>query len=66
MRGKIRDKHAKGKGGFSSREESIQRHPYKRESRAALWMQHNPEDDDDFSEAELEEGDNGPQKDAKQ
>jgi hypothetical protein len=57
MRGKIRDKHAKGKGGFSSREESIQRHPYKRESRSALWIQDVPEDEEDydFSEDELEE-----------
>jgi hypothetical protein len=57
MRGKIRDKHAKGKGGFSSKEENVQRHPYKRESRAALWIPDDAEDEEnyDFSEDEMEE-----------
>ena len=56
MRGKIRDKHSKGKSGFSSSEEMIQRHPYKRDSRSALWIPNDAEDEenDDFSEDELE------------
>ncbi len=58
MRGKIRDKHAKGKSSFSSSEGIVQRHPYKRESRTALWIQNDPEDEEnyDFSEDELEIG----------